>query len=1078
MISTTVFGQSDFRFHRYNLANGLPSPDIRDIAEDSYGFIWFATGDGLARFDGYNFRVFRNVGGTHPDLTSNEITSIFPLDDGNLLVGTAVGLHYFDRRKQAFRNTWGTLPYSYISKIIKDGKTGFWVSSSTGLYHLAEVGQVPEAYINDERSPLYSTGIFDLHLDSENQLWITTSRKGFFKLSLKSRELVNYRNNPDDPASLSSNTLRQLVPLGDGRLVIGTSDQGYNIFDPQTEKFTRYKHDPSNRESFASTSAFSLLVDSNKNLWIGSWANGLNFINTKTWSDKNFQTNPDNKYSVCSNSIISLLESSTGDIWIGSSTGGVSRFTPAEQKFSRYYHEGANKNSLTNSYVRSIYEDDEGIIWFGTAQGGLNRFDPSTNSYRVYLKPDESPESLSRGTIWSISEGVDGTLWLATSRGVAKMNKKTGASSFVGYDVNAPKKLSGNNVLKVLDDRRGSVWIGVYYGGLNRLDTKTGIVEKFMADSNDPNSISGNNVNDIFIDSKNRIWVACEDALNLFNRDTKTFTHFLKSKEDASILQVNEYPNGQLYLATANGLTIFDPETGKSTVVSEAEGLSSNHANSVLIDDSGFVWVGTNSGIDRYDPRSGETLHLDESDGLCANDTEGRSAFKTKKGTIYFGGTDGATAFNPANVFTDHSIPKVVFTGLSIFNKQVAVSDSTVLKQSLHTTNNITLQYSDYVFALEFAALRFDLPNKIRYAYKLEGFDKDWIYTDANDRKAVYTNVPHGSYKLNVRASNTEGKFGEEFTSLSITVVPPWWKTWWAQVLFYGSALLLLAGGIRARFAFIKQQNKLLEQQVAERTAEVIEQKEELEVQAKQLEKANLQKNKLFSIIAHDLKSPVNSLSGMLELLDPKILTSADLDSMKGEMSQRLDGISGAMDNLLGWASGQLEGETLRFEIVDPGTVIREMLELYTPIAAKKKIALQAETNHTRKVNVDINLLRAVMRNLTNNAIKFTEPGGVVTLTTQEVDGQLITSVKDSGVGMSPEQVKNVFSSNRRSTTGTSGERGVGLGLQLVNDFINKLDGKLWVESQPGEGTAFFFSLKSEPKSETSTVTLNPNWKR
>lgn len=1059
-ISSFAFCQTDFRFHRYGLSEGLPSPDIRDIAEDTYGFIWFATGDGLARFDGYDFKVFRNVNGSYSNLTSNEITLIFPLKNGDLLIGTAVGLHFFDHKKQVFRNTWGTLPYSYISEVLNDGKGGYWVSSSSGLYHLAAADSVPRPYIRDENSPLFNTGIFDLYLDNSDRLWITTSRKGFFKLTLSSDEIVNYRNDPDDATSLSSNTLRQLVPLDNGRIVVGTADQGYCVFDPATEKFARYKHDPSNPNSFSSTSAFSLILDSKKNLWIGSWANGLNVIDTKNWSAKNFKTNPDNNYSVCSNSIISLMESSTGDIWIGSSTGGVSRFTPAEQKFSRYYHDGGNENSLTNPYVRSIYEDSDGIVWFGTAQGGLNRFDPSDNSYRVFLKPDDSPEALSRSTIWSISESEDGMLWLGTSRGVGKLNKKTGAVSFIGYDMQDPKKLSNNNVLRVLDDGKGSLWVGIYYGGLNRVDLKTGLVEKYLADAKNPNAISDNNVNDIFIDSKNRIWIACEDALNLFNRETKTFTHFLKSNEDESILHLNEGKNGEIYLATANGLAIFNPENGQASFVSETQGLSSGQANSVLIDDAGFLWLGTNSGIDRYDPQTREILHLDESDGLSANDTEGRSCFKSKKGMMYFGGTDGATAFEPSTVFTDHTSPKVVFTSLSIFNKLVPVSDTTLLNQSIHTAEKITLQYSDYVFALEFAALRYDLPNKIRYAYKLEGFDKDWIYTDANDRKAVYTNVPNGSYKLNVKASNAKGKFDDKFTSLAIVVVPPWWKTWWAQILFYGSAISFVVLAVRARFAFIKKQNKLLEQQVAERTAEVTEQKEELEVQAEALAKANLQKSKLFSIIAHDLKSPINSLNGMLVLLDPKILTSNDLEDMKTEMSQRVEGISNAMENLLGWASGQLEGETLHFEKVDPASVISEMLELYSPIAAKKEITLQSKINHTHTVNTDVNLLRGVMRNLTSNAIKFTLPGGIVSLSTEEVNGELIIKVKDSGIGMNPEQVKNLFSLNRRSTTGTGGERGVGLGLQVVGDFIKKMNGRVWVESQPGEGTAFFFALK------------------
>ena len=1061
-IGTAAVCQPDFRFHRYGFAEGLPSPSVRDISECKYGFIWFATSEGLAKFNGYNFRTFRNVNGSQPELTSNDITNLYPLENGDLLVGTTTGLHIFDHKKLRFRNTWGALPQSYISKILPDGKNGYWVSSSTGLYHLNAVGEIPEAFTKDENSELYNTGIFDIHLDAQDNLWITTSRKGFFKLSLKTNQLKNYRYVPGFTGSITSDVLRQIVSLDDGRLIIGTSETGYNVFDPSTEKFTQYNHNPNDPTSLSSTSAFALLIDSKKNLWVGTWSDGLNMINTSTWTGRSFKANADKKYSVCSNSIVALFESSTGDIWIGSSQGGASRLSPAEQKFFRYTRDAEDINSLTTPFVRSVYEDSEGIIWFGSNQGGLNRYDPVKKTCTVFLKPDGTRESLSRGTIWSIDEGDNGTIWMGTSRGVGKLNKASGKIVFIDYDANDPKKLAGNNVLKVLDDHKGNLWVGTYRGGLNRVDIKTGVIEKFQSIENDPTSISGNNVNDIFIDSKNRIWVGCDQGLNLFDREKKTFKRFLKSNEATSIFHLNESKDGKIYVAASYGLVILDPETGNSILISETEGLSAGQANSVLVDDAGFLWIGTNNGIDRYDPKTSEILHLDESHGLCANDTDARSCFKSKKtGRLYFGGTDGATAFDPKTIFTDQSIPKVVFSNLSIFNKVVPVSDSTIVKQSIYTIDQITLQYSDYIFAFEFAALKYDLPQKIKYAYKLEGFDKNWIYTDATDRKAVFTNVPSGSYTLKVKASNIYGKFGDDFTSMPIVIVPPWWKTWWAQTLFYGGLLGLGLLLVRARFAFIKRQNKLLENQVAERTAQVRRQKEELQAQAEALDIANRQKTKLFSIIAHDLKSPLNSLKGLITLFDPKILTSDDLENMKGEINNRVEGVSSVMDNLLAWASGQLEGEILHFENVNPEVVIREMIDLYKPIAEKKEISLHASLNHKSTVHVDINLLRAVLRNLISNAIKFTPNGGKIVISTKEENGELITTVKDSGVGMDRKHVDNLFSNNRKSTEGTGGERGVGLGLRVVSDFITKLNGKIWVESHEGEGTTFFFALKA-----------------
>lgn len=1064
LLGVRAFAQPDFRFHRYGLSDGLPSPEVHAIAEDRYGQLWFGTANGLASFNGYNFTVFRNAGGSQPELTSNDITTIFPLASGDLLIGTTAGLHVFDHRKQVFRNLWGTLPHSYISTIIADPKGGFWIGSSTGLYYSAASDKMPESYIKREQSPLYNTGIFGMHLDAENRLWITTSRKGFFKLIPGTQTIINYRNNPADPASLSSDVMRQIIALPDGRLAVGTADAGYNIFDPRTEKFERFNHDPADPTSLSSTSAFSLLLDSKNNLWIGTWANGLNMIDTQTWRGRYFKNNPDNPYSVCSNSITTLFESSTHDIWIGSGSGGLSRLTPADQLFDRYRHDSATPNSLTASYVRSIQEATDSSIWFGTNQGGLNRYNPTTGVYTVYLKPDGSRESLSRGTIWSMSESPAGNLWFGTSRGVGEWNRKTDQISFLAYDSEKddPKKLSGNNVLKVLDDQHGNLWVGIYYGGLNRVDVNTRLIEKYRHNDQDPLSLSGDDVNDIFLDEANRLWVACDNGLNLFDEKTKTFKHFFNEEDAPTLVHINEGKNGVLYLGTSQGLAIFNPDNNTVQYVGEAEGLGADHVNSVLPDDAGFIWLGTNNGIDRYNPLTKEVLHLNEQHGLTTNDTEGKSCFASKRGKLYFGGIDGVTAFNPKDLFSDHRPSRVMFTGLSVFNKPSIVNDTSLLHSSIYTTDTITLNYSDYVFALEFAALRFDIPADIRYSYILEGFDKSWLYAGANDRKAVYTNVPHGTYTLKVKASDVQGRFDDNFIKMIIVITPPWWKTWWAYVLLYGSIFLVVLLVVRGRIAFIKQQNRLLGKQVAERTAEVQHQKEKLEMQAATLEKSNLQKSKLFSIIAHDLKSPLNSLQALITLMDPKIITSDELDTMKKEVGKRVESMSDVMSNLLTWASSQLEEERLMFKSVDPGIIIQEMIELYTPIAAKKNIRLYTTLQHQSPVRADVNMLRAILRNLTNNAIKFTPAGGEVILSTRETQYELIIMVKDSGVGMDAARIEKLFTDHTISTIGTGGERGIGLGLQLVHDFVVKQKGRVWAESKPGEGSAFLFTLPKD----------------
>jgi signal transduction histidine kinase len=394
------------------------------------------------------------------------------------------------------------------------------------------------------------------------------------------------------------------------------------------------------------------------------------------------------------------------------------------------------------------------------------------------------------------------------------------------------------------------------------------------------------------------------------------------------------------------------------------------------------------------------------------------------------------------------------------------VNDSTLLNHSLHTAKEVVLDYTDYIFAFEFAALSYRQPQKIEYAYKLEGFDENWIYSDYKDRKAVYTNVPHGEYVFKVKASNTLGVWQEDqITSIQVKIIPPWWRIWWVNLLFYLGILILILIIFKIRVNDIERNKVLLEKQVQERSSEILQQKQELEYQATQLNEVNNQKNKLFSIISHDLRSPLNSLTGIITLLDPKILTKDDLGNIKSDISKRIDHISSVMENLLSWSKSQMDGEVQMPEYFSIHQVIDDNIKLFDSIAKKKNIELNSLLNLEIKTYADINQTKAVLRNLINNAIKFTNLGGTVSIDVKQRDNMALVSVKDSGVGMTPSQQEHLFEvQSSLSTEGTAGEKGVGLGLLLVKEFVEKNNGRLWVESEEGVGSTFYFTLAMNDK--------------
>lgn len=1047
-----------YRFYTYNEEDGLPGASVNTVAEDAFGFIWIGTDDGLSRFDSYSFRNYRQP--AH-GLRNNYITTIYPLPSGDLWVGTDDGLLFFDAKREQFSDFWKRFnnPPAYISRIVSDRDDGFWIGSSEGLFHLNPRDSSFRHFKPDllDKTSLPSAKIFDVLLDRSNRLWVSSSRAGLSLYLGEGKGFKNYRKQ-ENGVGISSDVLRTMGELPDGRILIGTANDGLNILDPSTGMFSHYNHDPADVHSLSSTSVFSVLVDRDKHVWLGTWSHGLNRFDPATGKSDRYVHIPGNEEGLPNNSIQCLYQSSSGDIWIGTNEGGLVRMNPREQQLVRYRFQKDTEQSILTNYIKSVYEDESGMLWIGTSQSGLHRYDRNTRTFTYYLRPvTGSRDELSRGTIWAIASGEGQTLWLGTSRGLASFDRQTGKTKFYEPDETKASSISGNNVLTVLDDGTGHVWAGTWYGGVNRLTIATGAFEHFMHDEDDPGSLAANNVNFVFQDSRRRIWVATEKSLSLYNERTNSFSHV-----NIQVMMMCEGPDGTLWLATGDGALNYDPESGKIVrTLSEQEGLMSNRVSSLIVDAQGMLWVGTNRGVDCVNLQSGTIVHLTKADGLAGNHNESRACFLSRTGTVYLGGTQGLSEI-PKNAirFSARSVP-VRLTNLLLFNRAVEVGDTTVLKNALHTLSEITLKPTDNYVAFEFAAMDFDQPQLMEYQFRLEGLDTTWIRANYTDRKAVYTNLPPGHYTFHVKAGNLIGasmQSGEAL--LSLVVLPPWWKTWWARVLLYCSVLAVVLGFVQVRLSLVRRQKQVLEREVAARTAEVLQQKEELESQAERLQEVNQQKTKLFSIIAHDLRSPLNSLKGLMPLLDPRILTAEDLSTFRDSIQGQLSSVDGVMENLLVWAKGQLEGEVRRPDVFDINRVIKELADVSRPVLSQKNITLQVEQQEPQPVFADINQIRAVFRNLISNAIKFTDPGGAVTVRIASANSMVHVAVQDTGVGMAPEKLAQLFSIQTNvSTVGTQGEKGVGLGLLLVKEFALKNGGDVTVESAPGRGTTFTVTI-------------------
>jgi len=1049
-----------FRFHTYGQDEGLSSSSVNVMAEDSYGFIWIGTEDGLFRFDAHQFIAYRKTQNTHPALPSNSITALYPLQNGHLMVGTREGLAYFDTKTEQFTNLWKDQEPVYICKILPNGEGKYWIATRDGLYRYNSQNQEFTHWYqhdpNDNSSISYS-GLVDAIIDSKGRLWIST----FDGLNLYQKETDNfkrYRNDESDHRSISSNVLRKLSEAPDGNILVGTASNGLNVLDPQTNLFQRYSHEPGNPFSLSATSVYSLLVDSRENVWVGTWSNGLNLFDLDAGKSMRYIYDPNKRFSIPHNSIKFLMESSSGDIWLGTDDAGIARLSPSEEEVVRYQTDSKNENALKTDYVRTVHEDETGIVWIGTAQNGLHKYDRDTEKFEYYLLPDGSRRSKSRSTIWSISEGEDDILWLGTSIGLGKFSKRSGKTTFFEPDDDLDNSISTNDILDVLYDGKGNVWAGTWSGGLNRLDIERGEFEVFLHDSTDPNSLAANTVSRLYQDKKGRIWLISDGLLHLLNADQRSFTRF-----EVSTNSIAEDESGDLLLASNEGLIKFNTqELIYERLAVGTTGMLDDSFYAIEIDTQGKVWLGSEHGIVCYDPIGEEIVgQFDKSSGLAGNNISSKvSDIGEKSGKLYFGGIQGLSEIDPELLSLKPFSPPIVITNFLLFNKRVPINDSTQLPQSIHTSQKVSLNYDDYIFAFEFASLSFSQHEKVRYAYQLEGFDDNWITTDYLDRKAVYTNVPPGNYTFKVKNTNHQGVWLEDkMASIEVIIIPPWWQTWWARTLLYILILITVFFIFRMRLELIKKQKRMLEQQVQERSSEVLKQKQELEIQASQLIKVNDQKNKLFSIIAHDLKTPINTLMSVVPLIDPKILQADNLEKIKQDLSERVGMLSTAMEDLLMWAKSQMEGEVINKMDVSMLKLASEMYELFYPYAFSKEIALINGVNTDICIHVDENQMRAILRNLLSNAIKFTGKGGEVAIRTTVEDSKVVISVSDTGVGIPSEEVDELFELRARASQGTKGEQGVGLGLIVVKEFVDKNGGIITVEKNTGEGTTFKVTL-------------------
>jgi PAS domain S-box-containing protein len=852
MLSTDLYSQKDdIKFE--HLYEGLSQKSVLCIAQDSKGFMWFGTYDGLHRYDGYKTKIFKSEIDNPNSLSNNAVRFIYEDRSGILWIGTDGGLNQFDRDKERFihyrynSDDSHSLSHDMVQWICEDTSGTLWIGTyAGGLNKFDRVKKQFTRYIhtNNDPSSISNNIISCVYIDREGSLWAATEG-GLNQLDRKKNSFINYKHDPDNPHSLSNNITYRIYEDRYGILWIGTLGGGLNRFDREKGQFDHYKNNPNDISSLSNDMVRSIYEDQSGSLWIGT-EGGLNRFDREKKRFIRYQNNPNDPFSLSNNLVLFIYEDLSGTLWIGNDYGGINKFDRGTTNFTHYRKDPNNSNSLNSDIVYSMYEtNDEGekILWIGTYGGGLNKYNRTKNLFTHYQHDPKNPNSVNDNNIRALYEDRLGMLWIGTTSGLCQFDRLKNKFTRYITDPNNPRSLSNNVVFSILEDREGTIWIGTYGGGLNRFNRKENKFTRYTADPQNQNSLSDNFIWSMREDRNGKLWVGTANGgLNQYDREKDQFIHYKTNPNDLNSLSSNKvlciYEDrlGILWIGTTDGLNQYNHAKNIFIHYRQNDGLPSNTIQSILEDDHGNLWLGTQKGLSKFTSITKRIRNFTESHGLQSNEMSVNSCFKGQRGELYFGGINGFNAFFPDSIKGNPYIPSIVITDFQIFNKSVSAGEKidghVILEKSISETKEIKLSYKENVFLFEFASLHFASSGNNQYAYMMEGFDQEWNHTDAGRRVVTYTNLSDGMYVFHVKGSNSDGVWNEEGTSIRVIISPPFWQSLWFQMIL----LAIFAGCI----LWIYKWRKMIAQQRV----------------LKELKKSELKYRNLFE----------NSLAGMVRI--------------------------------------------------------------------------------------------------------------------------------------------------------------------------------------------------------------------
>ena len=987
---------NDLCFRHFSVEDGLSSNSVRALMQDKYGFLWIGTDEGLNRYDGTTLKLYRLK-----DRGANEAISSLYSTLNKIWIGTDEGIYIYDYETEDIMPfVLATSKNIHIetntNHIVEDKDKNLWFTTvGQGIFKYNTITNHLEQYEFKNANGLMASVL----VDSENQIWAITNwgNSGLFKLNKAENKFETF------PLSYESgkHDSNALVMLEDSEhtLWLGTWECGLQKIDKYSGKATTYLHPTDGK---GATHIHSIMEYAPHQLLIGS-DDGLLLFNTITEEYQLFTEDETNPHSLSNRFVYPIIKDHEGGIWIGTYYGGVNYISPNTGQFESFVHSRFS-NSVNGTVIGRFCEDSNGDVWIASDDGGLNRFSPKNRKFSHYL-PLEGKNSLSYHNVHALC----------------------------------------------MDD--DNLWIGTYTGGVNVLNLQTGTFKTYSAYQDNPASLDGTSSYAIFKDRKERIWVTSMSGVNLYNREKDNFTRI--KYLDALTIDIDQDTKGNLWFSTqGKGLFKYHPEKQiwKNYIHDHKNpnSLANNQVNCVLFDTNGEMLV-------RYTPGEGCRVFT-KSDGLQSEQFLPNAALKASDGKIYIGSVNGFNAFYPHQIKTNVMLPPVIITELEIDNKEIQTGNK-LLPKSLNQLEELELSYKENAFSLLYASLSYCTPNKNKYAYKLEGFDKDWNYVGSQN-KATYTNLPAGTYLFKVKATNNDGIWNEKGTSLKITIHPPFYWSTASKLLYF--VLVCIAFGFVIRFIIKRTEKK--------HTAEINK------LNANKEKEVHEAKIKFFTMIAHEIRTPVSLIIGPLEKImkSPVSLPSTVRDDLNiiDRNSQRLLFL---VNQLLDFRKVEQEGMKMKFASQNIHQLLKAVCERFEPFIAQHGARLTVkypEADFT--AIVDSEAVTKLVSNLLTNASKYTKDEVTLTCIVQPEQHTFIIRVTDNGIGISKEEQKKIFHPFYQAM---DNKPGTGIGLSIVKSIVESHNGCIEVESEVNKGSSFIVTLPIEQAQvlpqDTGTSLLN-----